>query len=94
MHPGWVKTEGVKTSLPTFNKVMFPFLRSPEQGADTVVWLASADEPLDSSGRFWFDRRQVPTRFRASTLESEESRARLWSGLVELTRSDIPVLEA
>lgn len=94
MHPGWVKTEGVKTSLPTFNKVMFPLLRSPEEGADTVVWLSSSEEPMDSNGEFWFDRRQVSTHLRSATRENAASREKLWRGLVELTGSDIPGLEA
>lgn len=57
MHPGWVDTPGVESGLPTFHRVMGPLLRTPEQGADTVVWLAAAAEPLASSGAFWHDRR-------------------------------------
>ena len=40
-HPGWAATPGVTTSLPTFNKVMKPFLRTTEQGCDSVVWQAA-----------------------------------------------------
>ena len=58
MHPGWADTPGVVSGLPTFHRVMGPLLRTPDQGADTVVWLASATEPLASSGDFWLDRRQ------------------------------------
>jgi NAD(P)-dependent dehydrogenase (short-subunit alcohol dehydrogenase family) len=90
MHPGWAKTEGVATSLPTFNRLLRPLLRTPEQGADTIVWLATAAEPGETTGRFWFDREPAPTHLRSSTVESEEERARLWQNLVELTRSDIP----
>jgi NAD(P)-dependent dehydrogenase (short-subunit alcohol dehydrogenase family) len=57
MHPGWVDTPGVASGLPGFHRVMRPLLRTPAQGADTVVWLASADEALASTGRFWLDRR-------------------------------------
>ena len=57
MHPGWADTPGVQSSLPAFHRVMGPLLRTPDQGADTVVWLASAPEALASSGRFWHDRR-------------------------------------
>ena len=35
-----------------------PLLRSPEQGADTIVWLAGAHVP---TGRFWLDRRARET---------------------------------
>ena len=37
--------------------VMGPILRSPQQGADTVVWLATADPGRLGSGQFWHDRR-------------------------------------
>jgi NAD(P)-dependent dehydrogenase (short-subunit alcohol dehydrogenase family) len=57
MHPGWVDTPGVASGLPGFHRVMGPLLRSPEQGADTLVWLASASAPLESTGAFWHDRR-------------------------------------
>lgn len=58
MHPGWVDTPGVQTSLPDFARVMGPWLRTPFQGADTMVWLATAREPLEVNGRFWLDRHQ------------------------------------
>ena len=56
MHPGWVDTPGVESGLPRFYRVMKPLLRSPDDGADTVVWLA-ANESRDS-GHFWLDRRR------------------------------------
>lgn len=57
MHPGWVATPGVKKSLPGFYKLTKSILRTPEQGADTIVWLAAAREVADTTGEFWFDRR-------------------------------------
>lgn len=90
MHPGWARTEGVADSLPTFNLVMKPFLRTPEQGADTIVWLAAADEPGKRTGRFWFDRKEAPTHMLDSTKETEAERTALWDGLVELTGADFP----
>jgi NAD(P)-dependent dehydrogenase (short-subunit alcohol dehydrogenase family) len=57
MHPGWADTPGVEASLPRFRRVLGPLLRSPEQGADTIVWLAVADEPAATSGKLWLDRR-------------------------------------
>jgi hypothetical protein len=57
MHPGWADTPGVRESLPTFRKLMGPLLRSPAQGADTLVWLAADDgPPLATTGEFWLDR--------------------------------------
>jgi dehydrogenase/reductase SDR family protein 12 len=61
MHPGWADTPGVSSSLPGFYRVTKPLLRTPEQGADTIVWLGAADEPAHSTGEFWHDRRRRPT---------------------------------
>ncbi len=57
MHPGWVRTPGLRQALPNFARIAGPLLRTPEQGADTIVWLASADRRQLGSGRFWHDRR-------------------------------------
>lgn len=56
MHPGWADTPGVDAGIPGFGKVMAPLLRSPEQGADTMVWLAADDSIADTTGLFWHDR--------------------------------------
>ena len=90
MHPGWVRTAGVARSLPTFNRAMGPLLRTPAQGADTIVWLAGDDgRPSHTSGELWFDRAVVPTHLIASTMESAQDREGLWSALVALTGSDL-----
>jgi NAD(P)-dependent dehydrogenase (short-subunit alcohol dehydrogenase family) len=81
MHPGWADTPGVQESLPRFRKVVGPLLRTPEQGADTLVWLAADDgEPLATTGRFWLDRRQRPLHKLPTTRRSDtaERRERLW----------------
>jgi dehydrogenase/reductase SDR family member 12 len=94
MHPGWAATGGVAASLPTFNTLMRPFLRSAEQGADTMVWLAAATEPAAAkSGELWFDRETVPKHFLARTQETPEDQQRLWDRLVEITGSDVPDLD-
>lgn len=56
MHPGWVATEGVRAALPGLNRRIGPILRSAEEGADTVLWLA-AQRPAPVAGRVWFDRK-------------------------------------
>jgi len=94
MHPGWANTPGVAGSLPLFDKLMGPLLRTPEQGADTMVWLAAAAEPAASSGELWFDREIVPKHFLERTRESERDRRALWEGLVALTGSDFAALPA
>ena len=85
MHPGWADTPGVETSLPRFHRVTKPFLRSPAEGADTIVWLGAAEEPARSSGGFWHDRRRRPTHRVPWTRESERDRELLWQRCEELS---------
>lgn len=77
-HPGWAATPGVTESLPLFGAVMRPLLRSPEVGADTVVWLA-ATEPPPPSGGFWHDRAPRPTSYLRSTRPAPGDVERLWT---------------
>jgi dehydrogenase/reductase SDR family protein 12 len=62
MHPGWAETPGVTESLPTFDKVMRPLLRTATDGGDTAVWLV-ATRPESRPPHFWHDRAQRPTTF-------------------------------
>jgi NAD(P)-dependent dehydrogenase (short-subunit alcohol dehydrogenase family) len=82
MHPGWADTPGVRESLPTFRKVVGPLLRTPAQGADTVVWLA-ADQgaPRVASGRFWLDRhvRNIHKLPNTRSSDTPERRQQLWT---------------
>ena len=88
MHPGWSDTPGVEASLPTFRKALGPLLRSPEQGADTIVWLAASDEPARSTGYLWLDRSQRSAYKLPWTKEPAAERARLWERCVEATGAD------
>jgi dehydrogenase/reductase SDR family protein 12 len=85
MHPGWADTPGVQSSLSTFSKLTKPILRTPEQGADTIVWLGGSPVPLASSGLFWHDRRARPTHLFGSNQETEADREHLWAECVRLT---------
>ena len=90
MHPGWVDTPGIATSLPLFHKLTGPLLRSAETGADTVVWLA-ATRPTPPGGRFWQDRRTRPTHYLRSTRESEVDRQAVWaSASPQAASPDVP----
>ncbi len=64
MHPGWADTKGVREWLPVFRAVTRPFIRTPEEGADTIVWLGSAPEAIQSAGQLWQDRRVRPFTYR------------------------------
>ena len=84
MHPGWVDTPGIKTALPGFHTLTKSILRTPAQGADTIVWLSCAKEPGLSTGRFWLDRRPHETVVFPNTRESEAEREILWKSLNRL----------
>jgi len=86
MHPGGVNTPlfakgggllGLAASA--FSKLSG---KTPEEGADTVVWLASSPEIAGRTGEFWIDRRAVPCRFRDPAAEE-----RLWSLCASMTRA-------
>jgi dehydrogenase/reductase SDR family member 12 len=93
MHPGWSDTPGVATSLPTFRRVVGPLLRSPEVGADTIVWLAVSPDPavVESSGRFWLDRqvRSIHRLGRTRRSDTATERAKLWQRCCDRTGIDI-----
>jgi dehydrogenase/reductase SDR family member 12 len=57
MHPGWADTPGVLAALPVFHRVTERVLRTPAEGADTIVWLVAATEAGRVTGEFWLDRR-------------------------------------
>jgi dehydrogenase/reductase SDR family protein 12 len=79
MHPGWVDTSGVRTAMPVFRASLGSALRSPEQGADTILWLGASPQALESTGGFWHDRRRRPTHYLLGADEdSERDRETLW----------------
>ena len=77
MHPGWAATPGVADSLPGFSRFMRNRLRTPQEGADTIIWLAAATHVARSTGQFWFDRMAVPYLLPA-TEEDAQTRAQLY----------------
>ena len=84
------ETPGVDAGLPTFAKVMGPFLRTPEQGADTLVWLAADDAALETNGDFWHDRRtrdihKLPT---TRSTDTPQLRQGLWDWVVATSGID------
>ena len=68
MHPGFVATEifGKGGGLVSLVASLYSKLRGrrPEEGADTVVWLAASPDVESRSGLFWIDRQERRCRFR------------------------------
>jgi NAD(P)-dependent dehydrogenase (short-subunit alcohol dehydrogenase family) len=92
MHPGWADTPGVEDSLKTFYRLTRRLLRSPEEGADTAVWLAAATEAGKVSGKFWLDREQHPSHIFRHTRETADERSQLLATLQELLESTRPAI--
>ncbi len=93
MHPGWVDTPGLERSLPRFHRVTRSLLRTPAEGADTIIWLGSAEEPGRSSGGFWHDRRVRSTHRVPGTRETKSDRRMLWESCMRVTGPNGPQAE-
>ncbi len=84
MHPGWVDTRAVRTSLPRFWRIFRSRLRDAEEGADTVIWLCATRMLEGPPGSFWFDRAVQPDHLLRFTREDAAERDALWAMCREL----------
>lgn len=85
MHPGWADTPGVRYSMPLFKKLLGKRLRSAEEGADTILWLATAHDY--SNGKFWFDRKQTKTTMLNFNKPSKDDEELLWTYCLSIFNS-------
>jgi NAD(P)-dependent dehydrogenase (short-subunit alcohol dehydrogenase family) len=75
-HPGVVRSRfGNESALIAFFFRAAPFIRTPEKGAETLVWLATADAAGLTSGGYYMDRRERRPSSRAT---DPDLAARLW----------------
>uniref|UniRef100_A0A8B9HGQ0 Si:ch211-165b10.3 n=1 Tax=Astyanax mexicanus TaxID=7994 RepID=A0A8B9HGQ0_ASTMX len=65
MHPGWADTAAVATAMPQFYQMMRDRLRTAEQGADTVVWLAVSSAAKATASGLFFQGKHALTFFRS-----------------------------
>src|SRR5262245_18451758 len=87
MHPGFVGTNifsNVRGVGGMIMRLITPFMRTPEKGADTVIWLASSPEVEGITGRYFIDRKD-----RRSNQESYNVAiaSRLWEVSEQMIRS-------
>jgi NAD(P)-dependent dehydrogenase (short-subunit alcohol dehydrogenase family) len=84
LHPGFVATGFAKNNGPLYKigmKLIGFFARSPEQGAETSIYLASSPEVKGVSGKYFADSRAVdsdPVSYDEATAE------RLWNVSLEM----------
>ena len=76
MHPGWVKTEGLKGALTKFFSWMERRLRTSDEGADTIIWLLLTKTNIES-GNFFFDRKKVSPYISKKYISSKATRLEL-----------------
>jgi hypothetical protein len=67
----------VQTALPGFRRITQKVLRTPEEGADTIIWLARAKEADQASGLLFLDREPRTTHLRHKTVENADERCQL-----------------
>ena len=89
MHPGWVDTDGVRSSLPGFRRALQSVLRTPAQGADTALWLAATRPAPHADGGLWLDRHRDPEHAFALTRGGASAEA-----LVEFLRRRLVAVDA
>jgi NAD(P)-dependent dehydrogenase (short-subunit alcohol dehydrogenase family) len=85
MHPGAVNTRfGTNNRGPMtiLFRAFKPFMRTPEQGADTVIWLAYSPDVEGVSGRYYSDRKPIEPKKIAN---DPAARRRLWEESERLT---------
>jgi len=86
---GWVDTPAVRSSMPSFYAKMQNRLRTPEQGADTLVWLCCVKDLAKkfTNGDFFQDRTPVSKHLPlAWTKSSPEEDERFMQNLEQLSK--------
>jgi NAD(P)-dependent dehydrogenase (short-subunit alcohol dehydrogenase family) len=89
MHPGWADTPGLAEALPGFHRRMRPILRTPAEGADTIVWLATRANA--GGGQLYLDRRPRPFDRLPSTRLKAADRRRLWNAVLDMSQLPDPL---
>ncbi|HLQ62902.1 MAG TPA: SDR family oxidoreductase [Candidatus Acidoferrales bacterium] len=77
-HPGFVASgfnQNNGTLLAVAMALVRPFSRTPEQGADTLVWLADSEAAGRETGGYYQNRRRITP---SAAAQDREAAARLW----------------
>ena len=77
MHPGWANTPGVSNALPKFRKITRSVVRSAAEGANTIVWLAVANDAGKVSGELFLDRQMKSPHLLKKPIETVPEREEL-----------------
>ena len=85
MHPGGVNTNfgnNQRGPMSLLFRAFKPFMRTPEQGADTLIYLASSPEVEGMTGKYLADRK---VKVASDAAYDETLQKKLWEASEELT---------
>jgi dehydrogenase/reductase SDR family protein 12 len=86
MHPGWADTPSASGAVPRVAAPIRPLMRTPEQGADTLPWLAVTPRVVEyESGQFWFDRLPRETHRLGFGKSSDAEKESFWNLCCDLS---------
>ena len=90
VHPGFVRTgfgHNMSGLMAAIMKLLQRLIaRTPEKGAETLVYLASSPDVAGISGKYWIDRKQVAS---SEISYNREQQTRLWEFSARITGSDV-----
>ncbi len=85
LHPGTVATgfgENNNGAMKMSVRIMHQFSLTPEQGADTIIYLASSPDVEGITGKYWTNRRVVQS---SPVSYNESAQKRLWAISAQIT---------
>ena len=85
LHPGSVGTnfgQNNRGAMALFFRTFKPFMRSPEKGADTLIWLSSSSAVDGVSGKYFSDRKEIEAK---KVAYDPAARRSLWEISEDLT---------
>ncbi|MFZ0455611.1 MAG: SDR family oxidoreductase [Ignavibacteriaceae bacterium] len=93
LHPGMVATNLINNDPDSslmrrfFYKSISPFLKRPEEGAETVVYLASSPEVANVSGKYFIDKKCIKS---AAISYDENIAKQLWRISEQMIKVNLP----
>ena len=93
LHPGFVATNIINNDPDSslmkriLYKVISPFLKSPEEGAETVIYLASSPEVSNVSGKYFIEKKSVQS---SAASYDETVAGKLWIASEQMVKAELP----
>jgi NAD(P)-dependent dehydrogenase (short-subunit alcohol dehydrogenase family) len=88
VHPGAVATGfGTTSDLGIFNfvgKIVRPFMKTVEKGAETIIYLATSEEVRNKSGNYYVNKKIHKTSLKYYSEKNEDA---IWNYCEEQTRA-------